>query len=381
MNPQSPTSLLSREDILNALSALGEDPVASRVDQVRELVDAATLPMGEPDEVIRAAVDTARQKLDQRMAATDGGAPERRLAAILARVGQGYTATQLGGNLALGLPNGRGGISFAQMGRERGLDKIEQLRATGIEARLSQTGSPGKFVVVFSPESLKSAVEEDFSAHHVAWCDALVIAQRSGLVAPLEYRETRDWGGTGYWDEEIRAIERTLSLGLYRETGGDVQTHRPIWRYALEHARIQAWSDPQERTYWGRALDAFDRAFGGVDANPKAPGHHWTEADSDAAAAQSWNLFETYGDKRELRLQCVDEDCEFPNDEAAAQHVKDMAENGDPVAIRAIRALIATCSEDVVRFDLHMPGAAAHLQPEKFRGEVREDVPSHSLDL
>ncbi|CAE6795605.1 hypothetical protein R70006_05058 [Paraburkholderia domus] len=64
MNTPIPENLLSRDDILLALAALGEDPKASRVDQVRDLIDAATLPSGERDAVVRGAVDAARQRLD-----------------------------------------------------------------------------------------------------------------------------------------------------------------------------------------------------------------------------------------------------------------------------------------------------------------------------
>ncbi len=47
-----------------ALSALGEDPSASRVEQLRDLVDASTLPEGDREEVVQAAVDEGRRQLE-----------------------------------------------------------------------------------------------------------------------------------------------------------------------------------------------------------------------------------------------------------------------------------------------------------------------------
>ncbi|MBA9859495.1 hypothetical protein [Ralstonia insidiosa] len=82
---------------------------------------------------------------------------ERDLATILAGIGQGYVATQCGGNLALGLPNGRGGISLADFRKEQGTDKIQQLKTAGVEARLSPTGAPGKYAVVFAASTRKKA--------------------------------------------------------------------------------------------------------------------------------------------------------------------------------------------------------------------------------
>lgn len=83
--------------------------------------------------------------------------PGQHLATILAGIGQGYVATQCGGNLALGLPNGRGGISLADFREEQGTDKIQQLKTAGVEARLSPTGTPGKYAVVFAASTRKKA--------------------------------------------------------------------------------------------------------------------------------------------------------------------------------------------------------------------------------
>jgi hypothetical protein len=63
MNIRLPATLLTPDEILNALVALGEDPTASRIDQVRALVDAAALPERGRDEAIRVAVDSARLQL------------------------------------------------------------------------------------------------------------------------------------------------------------------------------------------------------------------------------------------------------------------------------------------------------------------------------
>jgi hypothetical protein len=51
---------LSRDEIVTALAALGEDPSASRVDALHARIDASSFPDGERSEVVRAAVDLAR---------------------------------------------------------------------------------------------------------------------------------------------------------------------------------------------------------------------------------------------------------------------------------------------------------------------------------
>jgi hypothetical protein len=63
--PQSSiTSQLSSDDILGALTTLGEDPTASRVDAIRAAIDAAPLLEGDRLEVIREAVSRARVQVD-----------------------------------------------------------------------------------------------------------------------------------------------------------------------------------------------------------------------------------------------------------------------------------------------------------------------------
>lgn len=78
--------------------------------------------------------------------------------------------------------------------------------------------------------------------------------------------------------------------------------------------------------------------------------YKWTKEDSAAADAGGWGLFESLGNSLELQLQRCDEAAVFENDEAVATHVQTMADRGDPVAIRAIQALVAAGSSDVVRF-------------------------------
>jgi hypothetical protein len=57
--------MLSRDEILSALTALGEDPNVARVEQVRARFNAAsTLPWGASDAVVHAAVDAVRKELD-----------------------------------------------------------------------------------------------------------------------------------------------------------------------------------------------------------------------------------------------------------------------------------------------------------------------------
>ncbi|MDR5799079.1 MULTISPECIES: hypothetical protein [Caballeronia] len=83
--------------------------------------------------------------------------------------------------------------------------------------------------------------------------------------------------------------------------------------------------------------------------------YKWTKEDSAVADAGGWGLFESLGNSLELQLQRCDEAAVFENDEAVATHVQTMADRGDPVAIRAIQALVAAGSSDVVRFGLKVP--------------------------
>ncbi|CAE6795334.1 hypothetical protein R70006_05046 [Paraburkholderia domus] len=64
MNKRPLLAGLDRTEILVALTSLGEDPTASRVDALHARIDAATLPAGERADVVRAAVDAVRTQLD-----------------------------------------------------------------------------------------------------------------------------------------------------------------------------------------------------------------------------------------------------------------------------------------------------------------------------
>ncbi|WP_249204699.1 hypothetical protein [Burkholderia cenocepacia] len=55
---------LASDEVLEALVALGEDPKASRVEQVRLLIDSASLQTGDRAEAVRRAVDDARIRID-----------------------------------------------------------------------------------------------------------------------------------------------------------------------------------------------------------------------------------------------------------------------------------------------------------------------------
>jgi hypothetical protein len=76
--------------------------------------------------------------------------PGNTLESILSMIGEGYVTTPIGGLLALGRPNGRGGIESTDFTEDSGQNKVEQLRAVGIDAKLRPTGSPGKFAVTFA---------------------------------------------------------------------------------------------------------------------------------------------------------------------------------------------------------------------------------------
>jgi hypothetical protein len=74
MNQYPPLSRLEPDEILAALSSLGEDPTASLIELLRERIDAAALPAGERADVVLAAVATARVQID---ALSDAGDVEK----------------------------------------------------------------------------------------------------------------------------------------------------------------------------------------------------------------------------------------------------------------------------------------------------------------
>ncbi|WP_199028435.1 hypothetical protein [Ralstonia sp. ASV6] len=57
------TNDVTQEDVIQALTAMGEDPSASRVEAVHRLVGGKDLPAGKREEVIRQAVESARQEM------------------------------------------------------------------------------------------------------------------------------------------------------------------------------------------------------------------------------------------------------------------------------------------------------------------------------
>ncbi|MCB4349408.1 hypothetical protein LA345_36975 (plasmid) [Burkholderia vietnamiensis] len=64
MDVRPTNSALASDEVLEALVALGEDPKASRVEQVRGLIDSASLQAGERADAVRRAVDDARNQID-----------------------------------------------------------------------------------------------------------------------------------------------------------------------------------------------------------------------------------------------------------------------------------------------------------------------------
>lgn len=61
----------------------------------------------------------------------------------------GFTVVQYGGRFALGLPNGRGGISIESFRRQRGTSVVAQLAGVGIAATMRPSGRPSTFDIVF----------------------------------------------------------------------------------------------------------------------------------------------------------------------------------------------------------------------------------------
>jgi hypothetical protein len=100
----------------------------------------------------------------------------------------------------------------------------------------------------------------------------------------------------------------------------------------------------------------------------KAPEVLWTSEYSRVADPQGWNLFESAS---ELQIQRDDEAGLFADDEAAAKHVQAMADVGDPLAIRAIQALIAAGSSNVGLYGLTVPKATQEIASEKDIAEAK----------
>lgn len=85
----------------------------------------------------------------------------------------------------------------------------------------------------------------------------------------------------------------------------------------------------------------------------------WSSSDSALADQQGWNLFGADAEKTILHLERDDEAGIFDSDEAAAMHVQRLANAGDPVAVKAIRLLVAASSSSVTEFGLRLPDDVA----------------------
>ncbi|CAJ6611573.1 Uncharacterised protein [Burkholderia pseudomallei] len=85
---------LASDEVLEALVALGEDPKASRVEQVRALIDSASLQAGERAEVVRRAVDEARNRIDAVPATYRDVQPEPRTGVEIDTYGPGGIRVQ-----------------------------------------------------------------------------------------------------------------------------------------------------------------------------------------------------------------------------------------------------------------------------------------------
>ncbi|MGF6603991.1 hypothetical protein P3T23_008746 [Paraburkholderia sp. GAS448] len=111
----------------------------------------------------------------------------------------------------------------------------------------------------------------------------------------------------------------------------------------------------------------------------------WTSEYSAAADHQGWNLFECCG---ELQIQRDAEAAVFADDASAARHVQAMADVGNPVAIRAIHALIAAGSSNVALYGLKAPEGTQQEVSEKDISEakaagfqVQQGDASHGAEL
>jgi hypothetical protein len=61
----------------------------------------------------------------------------------------GFQAAQYGDAFALGVPNGRGGLTAYQLGPMRASDLAQRLRECGVRAVMRPGGNPGKHIVTF----------------------------------------------------------------------------------------------------------------------------------------------------------------------------------------------------------------------------------------
>lgn len=122
-------------------------------------------------------------------------------------------------------------------------------------------------------EARKLLDGDDFVTHRAAWRDALVIARDFGLVLSIESIElglSTDTDDEVNWDREIGTYDGALSACASDEITDDLEKHRSVWRYALEHARDRS-VDGDHKAYWVHELAAFDRAFEAVGVQRKLP--------------------------------------------------------------------------------------------------------------
>lgn len=172
-----------------------------------------------------------------------------------------------------------------------------------------------------------------------------------GFALAARKYEFQDWGLIALHPEQTDAV-------CALETSSDPRNLvvMPAEVYFAQNGNVRLWN-------------VLGEPVAVREARP-VPAYEWKKEDSGAAEAQGWNLFESHGDTVELQLQRVDEAEVFGDDCAAAKHVQQLADSGDQVAVRAIRALVATGSSDVARFGLTLPEAQVVTLPDGFNGHT-----------
>ncbi|HEP6430584.1 TPA: hypothetical protein VDB83_004907 [Burkholderia cenocepacia] len=174
--------------------------------------------------------------------------------------------------------------------------------------------------------------DDDFISHYGSWREAMIIARDHARVAPPDVDERT------YWDREIRVYDEAFSGYSALAIPDDFRTHHKSWREALVIARDRAivqLPDVDDRAYWEHELAAYDRAFASIGITPTGDVPAWTSEDCAIADKQGWNLFDVDGSGY-LEIQRDDEAQVFESDDDALAYVREQAQGGCPVALKAM---------------------------------------------
>ncbi|ABO60221.1 hypothetical protein Bcep1808_7344 (plasmid) [Burkholderia vietnamiensis G4] len=161
----------------------------------------------------------------------------------------------------------------------------------------------------------------------------MVIARDHARVVPPDVDDKT------YWEREIRAYDDAFAAYSPSSIPDDFRTHHSAWREGLVIARDRALLQPPEindRLYWEHELTAYDRAFAAIGIEFVNDLPAWTSEDCAIADVQGWNIFDVDGTGY-LEIQKDDEAQVFESDDDAVAYVRERAQGGCPVALKAMK--------------------------------------------